>query len=499
METKKLKIFLFLAIIINFYMVLGLIPIFNLDEGVFTEATREMLANKDFITTYLNGELRFAKPILIYWLQALSVSIFGLNEFAFRLPSALAATFWALGIYYFAKKIYNEEIGILSSIFMVSSLQISIIGKAAMADSVLNMFIAFSMFSLFLYIKELNKKYLYLTFAFVGAGFLTKGPIAIFIPFTTFFIYQLLRKDLKFFFKSVVDIKGIIIFSIIALPWYVLEFKAQGMKFIISFFLKNNIARFDTTLERHGGSIFYYIPVILIGLLPWTTLIIKYFFQLKNIKNKDDFFIFGTIWFFVVFIFFSFSGTKLPHYIIYGYTPLFIFMALVFKDIKNEFLLSLPFILFIVLLLIIPLVINSSLGHNMHTIANILNPYFNWVYYCSLIIVLFLSIIKIGNTKKSLILAFSMIFVVNYVAWIYAHVRAFPLKNLAGYVREHNIKKVIMYQMKTPSFNTYAQMITPMRHPKKGEIVITKVKNLKNLKNFKILKKEGTVVLIKIN
>jgi len=498
-EIKKLKIFLFIAIIINFYIVLGLIPIFNLDEGVFTEATREMLASKDFITTYLNGELRFAKPILIYWLQALSVNFFGLNEFAFRLPSALAATFWALGIYYFAKKIYGEEIGILSAIFMVSSLQISIIGKAAMADSVLNMFIAFSMFSLFLYIKELNKKYLYLAFAFVGAGFLTKGPIAIFIPFTTFFIYQLLKKDLKIFFKSVFDIKGIIIFSVIALPWYILEFKAQGMKFIISFFLKNNISRFDTTLERHGGSVFYYIPVILIGLLPWTTLVIKYFLKLKSIKNKDDFFIFGTIWFFVVFIFFSFSGTKLPHYIIYGYTPLFIFMALMFKNIKSEFLLSLPFVLFIAILLITPFIMNNSLNNNIHIIANILYPYFNWIYYCSLIFVLFLSIVKIGNTKKALILAFSMIFVINYTAWIYAHIRAFPLKHLAEYVREHNIKKVIMYKMKTPSFNTYAQMITPMRTPKKGEIAITKIKNLKYLKNFNILKKEGTVVLIKIN
>jgi len=495
---NKLKYFLFIAIFINFYLVLGLVPLFNLDEGAFSEATREMLVNKDFITTYLNGDLRFDKPILIYWLQAISVSIFGLNEFALRLPSALAATGWALGIYHFAKKIYNEEVGILSAIFMVSALQISLIAKAAIADALLNMFIAFSMFSLFIYIQKRNKKYLYLAFAFVGFGFLTKGPVAILIPLATFFIYQLIRKDFKFFFKTIFDIKGILLFSIIALPWYVLEYKAQGMKFIDGFFLKHNLKRFDTSFEKHGGSLIYYIPVVLIGLLPWTSLFIKYLTKLKTFK--DDFFIFGSIWFFFVFIFFSLSGTKLPHYVIYGYTPLFIFMGVVFKDIKSEFLMSLPFVLFVILLLSLPFIARSLLvlpKDEIRVVVTILLPLFNTFYFASLGVILFFSLFNFGKINKVIILASSMIFIFNYVTWIYSHVRALPLKHIAEYAKKHHLK-VVMYAMNTPSFNVYAEMITPKRTPKVGEIAVMKVTNLKDLKHFKILKKEGSVVLVRV-
>jgi len=502
MSEKFLKIFLFAAIFTNFFLTLALTPLFNLDEGAFSEATREMLLNHDFITTYLNGALRFDKPILIYWLQALSVSVFGLNEFALRFPSAVAATVWALGIYFFAKKLYEEKTAIFAAFFMVTALQIGLIAKAAIADSLLNMFIALSMFSLFTYIKTGIKKYLYFTFALIGFGFLTKGPVAVLIPLATYFIYAIIKKNFKQFLKDVFDIKGILLFLIIALPWYILEFKAQGMKFINGFFLKHNLGRFETSFEKHKGSILYYIPIVLIGLLPWTSLFIKYLVKLKEwLKQKDDFILFGSIWFFFVFIFFSLSGTKLPHYVIYGYTPVFIFMALAFKDIKSEFLLSLPFILFVITLLVLPFFLRDYLtvGKKDFIKAAIITllPLFDKFYFAALLSILFLSLFKFTKEIKALILGFSMIFILNYVGWIYAHVRAIPIKKAALYVKKHNIKKVVMYHLNTPSFNVYAKMLVEKRKPKPGDIVLTKVTNLKDF-NFDMLYKGGVVALIKI-
>ena len=87
-------LWLFVLVGISFFMSLGGVALFDLDEGAFTAATFEMLLRHDYITTYLNGELRFDKPILIYWLQAISASLFGTNEWGFRLPSALAAACW---------------------------------------------------------------------------------------------------------------------------------------------------------------------------------------------------------------------------------------------------------------------------------------------------------------------------------------------------------------------------------------------------------------------
>jgi len=499
MSEKSLKIFLFLAILFNFYLTLSITPLFNLDEGAFSEATREMFLNHNFITTYLNGSLRFDKPILIYWLQALSTLIFGFNEFALRLPSALAATLWSVGIYFFTKKIFDEKKAIFAAFFMVSTLQIGLIAKAAIADSLLNMFIAFSMFSLYIYLKENKEKYLLLTFAFIGFGFLTKGPVAVLIPLATYFIYALIKKDFKKFLKDTFNIKGILIFLIIAIPWYIAEYHQEGMKFIQGFFLKQNLQRFDTSFEDHKGSIFYYIPVVLIGFLPWSSLLIKYLVKIKEII-KNDFVLFGSIWFFFVFLFFSFSGTKLPHYVIYGYTPIFIFMALMLNNIKSEFLFSLPLILFVIALLFLPFIVRDSLPHfkDFTKIAIItLLPYFNKFYFIVLSFILIISFINFGKEIKTLILGFSMIFILNYVGWIYSHVRAVPVKQAALYVKKHHLKNIIMYNLNTPSFDVYAKMLVEKKHPKPGDIVLTKVTALKDF-NYEILFKKGVIALIKI-
>ena len=499
MSEKSLKIFLFLAILINFYFTLAITPLFNLDEGAFSEATREMFVNHNFITTYLNGGLRFDKPILIYWLQAISTLIFGFNEFALRLPSALAATFWVGGIYFFTKKIFDEKKALFASFFMVTALQIGLIAKAAIADSLLNMFIAFSMFSLYIYLKENKEKYLLFAFAFIGFGFLTKGPVAVLVPLATYFIYSLIKKNFKQFLKDTFNIKGIIIFLIIALPWYIAEYHQEGMKFINGFFLKQNLKRFNTSFEDHKGSIFYYIPVILIGFLPWTSLLVKYLIKIKEII-KNDFALFGSIWFFFVFLFFSFSGTKLPHYVIYGYTPVFIFMALSFYKIKSEFLLSLPLILFALTLLVLPFYLRDSLMHfkDFTKIAIItLLPYFNKFYFGILGFILVLSLIKFGKEIKAIILGFSMIFILNYVGWMYSNVRALPVKQAALYVKKHHINKIVMYHLNTPSFDVYAKMIVEKRDPKPGDIVLTKITTLKEF-NYEILFKKGVIALIKI-
>jgi 4-amino-4-deoxy-L-arabinose transferase-like glycosyltransferase len=95
--------FLLLAVAIGFFVNLGGIPLFDLDEGAFAEATREMLASGTFAATYLDGVPRYDKPIFSYWMQALSITLFGLNEWAVRLPSALASCLWLWAGFAFVK------------------------------------------------------------------------------------------------------------------------------------------------------------------------------------------------------------------------------------------------------------------------------------------------------------------------------------------------------------------------------------------------------------
>ncbi len=143
-------LFLLLTAILSLILPLDIAPLFDLDEGAFSEATREMLVGGDYITTYLNGELRFDKPILIYWLQLISIKFFGIDEFAFRLPSALASLIWSFSIFWFTNRFFGLRRAFFASFFMLTILQINIISKASIADALLNMFISLSMFSIYI-------------------------------------------------------------------------------------------------------------------------------------------------------------------------------------------------------------------------------------------------------------------------------------------------------------------------------------------------------------
>src|SRR5260221_647074 len=95
------------AVVTSFFLLLGAAPLFDVDEGAFSQATLEMFQRGDFLSTTLNGEPRYDKPILVYWLQAASVALFGVREWAFRLPSALCAAAWAWLTYLFVRRHYD--------------------------------------------------------------------------------------------------------------------------------------------------------------------------------------------------------------------------------------------------------------------------------------------------------------------------------------------------------------------------------------------------------
>src|SRR3954462_3752588 len=104
-----------ITVVASFFLSLGAAPLFDVDEGAFSQATMEMFQRGDFLSTYLNGIPRYDKPILVYWLQALSVLAFGPTEFAFRLPSAVCATLWCAAVFAFTKRMYGEDRGLVAA------------------------------------------------------------------------------------------------------------------------------------------------------------------------------------------------------------------------------------------------------------------------------------------------------------------------------------------------------------------------------------------------
>src|SRR3982750_4784085 len=130
MEKSGARWLAVITVAASFFWMLGAAPLFDVDEGAFSEATLEMFQRGDFLSTYLNGEPRYDKPILIYWLQAASVSVLGVSELAFRLPSAVCAAVWVALTFAFARRYFGAERALLAAGVMGTSLGVFIIGRA---------------------------------------------------------------------------------------------------------------------------------------------------------------------------------------------------------------------------------------------------------------------------------------------------------------------------------------------------------------------------------
>ncbi len=318
------------AVWLGLFYNLGSIPLFDVDEGAFGEATREMLARGDYVSTWLNGQPRFDKPILIYWLQAASVRLFGLDEFALRFPSALAATAWVAAIYAFVRRVPDVDTGRntarAAAFIAATSAGVVVVGRGAIADALLNLFLALALFDVYRELVDPQPRWRRRAFFWIALGVLTKGPVALLVPGAAGALAFGLQGRTRDWLRAVRDPVGWLILLGVAGPWYALEYAARGDAFLAGFFLRHNVERFLVPLQGHAGSPFFYLPALLLLVLPYTGLLLATLPGARRLRATP----LDTLlwcWFLFVLGFFTLAGTKLPHYLLYGATPLFILMA----------------------------------------------------------------------------------------------------------------------------------------------------------------------------
>ncbi len=305
---------------------LGAAPLFDVDEGAFAEATRELTIGHDWGSTTLNGVDRFDKPILIYWFQAISVKLFGLNEFAVRLPSALSAFLWCLAIGQFAWRRFGPPVAIAAAGLLATSLGPMLIGRAATADSLLNLLLTLATLDLWRHLETGASAPRRRAFAWIGLGLLAKGPVAVLIPGAAAALWLLVYRDRSRLQRLVADPVAWLLMLGLSLPWYIYATARHGMAFIDGFLLHHNLERFTGSMEGHAGSLFYYLEVLPVAMMPWTPLLVTLAWHLRA-RWREPLGRFLLLWLGFVVVFFSLSGTKLPHYVLYGFTPLMLVAA----------------------------------------------------------------------------------------------------------------------------------------------------------------------------
>lgn len=301
-------------------------PLFDVDEGAFAEASREMLTSGDWGHTTLNGADRFDKPIFIYWCQAALMAIFGPHDWVARLPSAVAVLAACFAVWRFAAQQWGEAAGQRAAFMLGSSLGLLAIGRAATADGMLNALLIVTGLNLWTFAASGSRTALRWAYVWCGLGLLTKGPVALLIPGVTLLIWSLFEDRGRTAWQALVDAKGWGLLLVIAAPWYLYALQRHEMAFVEGFFLKHNVQRFTDTLEGHRGNPFYYVIVLPLLLLPWSPWCAR---LLGNLRTQWANPLQRFLWIWVLFVlgFFSLSGTKLPHYMLYGLTPLVLLMV----------------------------------------------------------------------------------------------------------------------------------------------------------------------------
>ena len=496
---------LVLALWVSFYYHLGAVPLFDLDEGAFGQATREMFLRGDFVSTYLNGQPRYDKPILSYWLQAASLAAFGVDEFAFRLPSALAATAWTLLIFLFGRRVAGSRRGLLAALLLATSLAVTVIGKAATADALLNLLLSASLLALYLYLREGRRVWLYAAAAAMGLGFLTKGPVAVAIPAAVSALYCASRGEWRVWLRLAVDWRAWSLFLWVAAPWYLVQYLREGEGFFLSFFLRHNLGRFQEPLEGHGGGWWYYLPVLLVGVLPYITLLLRALSRWRE-TFADPLGRYLLIWFALVFVLFSLAATKLPHYLTYGYTGLFLLMAPESDSPGRAGWLLLPQLLFLGLLLALPGAVAVALPRvrDEWVRAQLEGLVFPLAYYLLLVGALLLTVYlmrerRIALAYKMLASGLTLVFLVsNQVLPLVAGVRQQPVKE-AGLLARHSRAPAVMWGINAPSFSVYSGRIVERREPRPGDVVLTQSARLPALAPHELLYQRHGIALARMS
>src|SRR6478609_11915210 len=250
-----------------FFFGLGAFGLTGADEPRYAQIAREMLARHDWIVPTLNGSPWLEKPALLYWKMMNSYAIFGVSDWAARVPAAFHATALVLGIFFFMRRFrFGSELD--AAMIAASSAGVIGFGRGASTDMLVSAPFALAMMCWWTWHQTGKKLWRLIFYGLLGVGALAKGPVAPALAVLVVGAYAVLRRDGKIFLRSL-SIIGFLLFAAIVLPWF-LAVQHKVPQFFRVFFIEHNLERFGTNLYQHSQPFWYYIPVFLLAALPWT-------------------------------------------------------------------------------------------------------------------------------------------------------------------------------------------------------------------------------------
>ncbi len=310
-----------------FFFGLSYFGLVGADEPRYAQVAREMLARHDWVTPTLGGRPWLEKPALYYWQTMLAYRIFGVSDWAARLFSAVDATLMVLAVYLFLRHFRSgfSFTGFQLDGALMTASASGVIGfaRAASMDMPLAATFTVAMLAWYAWYERSSQRYLAIFYVFLGLATLAKGPVAPFLAAVIVTIFAAAKGDYRLIGRTC-WIPGIALFTMVALPWYV-AVQLDNPEFFRVFILEHNLQRFGRDIYHHTQPFWYYLPVVLLALVPWTVFVIAalvesvrvWWTEKRNMFQSEDALpAFLVIWFLVPLAFFSFSASKLPGYIL---------------------------------------------------------------------------------------------------------------------------------------------------------------------------------------
>jgi 4-amino-4-deoxy-L-arabinose transferase-like glycosyltransferase len=320
---------------------LGVGTLWDNSETAYGEVAREILLTHDWVVMHWNGAPWFIQPPLYFWCAALCMLVFGVGSFALRLPAALATIAMGALVGRSVARYAGERAGIYTALILSTSLMQAVIGRLAIMDALLDLFVAATIFAWARALESGRSRDVVVGALAAAFGFLAKGPVApvvallVLVPYAW---WQARCGRLRMP-RAAAWGWGALAFALVALPWIALLVARIGMHGIAVLIGHYTIGRYTGVIENQSGPVWYYVPVVILGFFPWIAFlpsaVAASVAAVRDADAGDDvraLIRLAWLWAVVPLLFFSFARTKLPNYIALEFPSLAILVAWYFEQ-----------------------------------------------------------------------------------------------------------------------------------------------------------------------
>lgn len=305
-----------------FFFHLGAYGLWEPDEARYAEIAREMLVLRDFLVPHLNYVAYIEKPPLLYWLTALAYALGGVNQFTARLVPALSAMLGLIATFVFANRAMGRRRALMATAILATAPLYAVMAQVLTTDMLLSALVTVALFALFLHRQE-GGAWCWIAYVAMGLATMTKGPVGIVLPALSMAVFLWWEGQLRGVLRRFHALGGIALIVAIAAPWFVaISIREPG--FFDFYFVGEHLRRVFQGSYSHGEPLYFYLPVIVAGLLPWSLLVPFLTWRRMAPSPARRFCVISTL---VIVGAFSLANAKLIPYILPAFPPLAVLLA----------------------------------------------------------------------------------------------------------------------------------------------------------------------------